>query len=885
MKTLYLIFAFTFISLLKMSAQSVPPVIVWKRTLGGSGDDYAHALIKAGNNSILVGGSSKSNDGFVTGHHGSLDSTDAWVVNLTESGAVIWQKSFGGNGNEIFYGLTATNDGGYIAIGYNTLNGGDVLGNKGNKDVWVVKMNSLGDIQWQRSYGGSNNDVGYKIRQIASGGYIIVANSFSTDGDVSSNHGGGDIWVLEITSTGNIVWQKCYGGTLSDEGYDIRVTPDNGYMLAIESNSTNGDFVSKVGGFLLKINSTGVISWIKDGIPGARSVKPRSNDGFIASARNNTGSPWNSSRAMLVRDTLLVYYNSIISGYNTHNTFDPALGGFINFSDSVNIFLSNTFDLFYSPPGHNNREAHLVGGKFSSVGTRTWEKGYGGTGNDSFDDIIPLNTEGDFMVAGSTSSNDFDVSDNNGMTDFWIVKFTASNIIKGIAFFDLNKNGVKEATEPNADNSWVTTVGSRYTKSSYTNNGQFLIDVDTGTFVTSMQINKPYYTIVPVSHQTIFNNLDNSIDSIKFAVQPIPGKKDYKINLLTLTPARPGFNVTYKVQYENTGTDTLMNKQVKLVKDKRFSFLSAQPVQNIINGDTVIWNVTSLLPGDTAGIVIQLKLAVPPAANNGDTLLSRAVIDSIGDLVPSDNNSLLRQFATGSYDPNDKLSSAGTFIRKEDVVAGKSFSYIIRFQNTGTDTAFNILIHDTLDTKLDWNSIQMISASHPYQFAVKDGRYCTWTFSNIQLPDSTTNLIQSNGYIAFSIKPKSTLVANDVISNKASIYFDYNLPIVTNTTFTTVVPDVITGIRDVQNTDMKLAVAPNPNAGQSILQISGKLIGKFELKVIDNTGRIILNQALTRNNIAETLQVPVNLQQLPAGVYYIQLQQKEKMWWQKIILQ
>lgn len=160
-----------------------------------------------------------------------------------------------------------------------------------------------------------------------------------------------------------------------------------------------------------------------------------------------------------------------------------------------------------------------------------------------------------------------------------------------------------------------------------------------------------------------------------------------------------------------------------------------------------------------------------------------------------------------------------------------------------------------------------------------------WFFDNIKLPDSTTNLARSIGYVAFRIKPKSSLAVNDIIRNKASIYFDYNLPIVTNTANTIVSIETTTGVREMQNNEMKLVLGPNPANGYSLLQISGKLTGKFELRMMDNNGRIVLQQTITRNSIAETVQVPLQLNQFSSGVYYIQLQQKEKSWWQKVVVQ
>jgi uncharacterized repeat protein (TIGR01451 family) len=141
----------------------------------------------------------------------------------------------------------------------------------------------------------------------------------------------------------------------------------------------------------------------------------------------------------------------------------------------------------------------------------------------------------------------------------------------------------------------------------------------------------------------------------------------------------------------------------------------------------------------------------------------------------------LKQIVIGSFDPNDKTEANAGIITPAQVTQGDYLNYLIRFQNTGTDTAFNITVRDTLENRLDWNSLQMISASHTYQLAIEDGNKLTWQFNNIKLPYTGIDEPNIHGYIAYRIKPKSTVLVGDTIKNTAGIYFDYNLPIATNT--------------------------------------------------------------------------------------------------------
>jgi len=147
---------------------------------------------------------------------------------------------------------------------------------------------------------------------------------------------------------------------------------------------------------------------------------------------------------------------------------------------------------------------------------------------------------------------------------------------------------------------------------------------------------------------------------------------------------------------------------------------------------------------------------------------------------------LVKQFVQGSFDPNDKAENHGGGIAPAQIAAGEYLNYLIRFQNTGTDAAFNITIRDTLDAKLDWSTFEMVSASHPYQLQINNSNQMAWVFNNINLPYSAIDEPGSHGYIAYRIKPKSNPGIGAAIANRASIYFDFNLPVQTDFAMTIV---------------------------------------------------------------------------------------------------
>ena len=241
-----------------------PPSIQWQKTLGGPGGDHAQSIIQTLDGGYIVAGLCSSNGGNVTGNHGSRD---YWIVKLSTIGVIQWQKSLGGTSVDGANSICQTTDGGYVVAGYSNSNNGDVTGNHGSQDYWIVKLSSTGIIQWQKSLGGTSNEEANSIYQTTDGGYIVAGYSFSSDGDVTGNHGSRDYWIVKLTSTGIIQWQKSLGGTGSDIALSIKQTLDGGYIIAgLSTTFNNGDVTSSHGSgdyWIVKLSSTGVILWQK----------------------------------------------------------------------------------------------------------------------------------------------------------------------------------------------------------------------------------------------------------------------------------------------------------------------------------------------------------------------------------------------------------------------------------------------------------------------------------------------------------------------------------------------------------------------------------------------------------------------------------------------
>jgi uncharacterized repeat protein (TIGR01451 family) len=285
-----------------------------------------------------------------------------------------------------------------------------------------------------------------------------------------------------------------------------------------------------------------------------------------------------------------------------------------------------------------------------------------------------------------------------------------------------------------------------------------------------------YYSAIPNSRFVNILTTDTLIRVLPFALQ-----KSIFIDSLAIkiTPinwaARPGFTYPFLVQYENVGSNTV-NANINITYNTTALDYdsSSTTVTPTVGNLQLVRN--SFTPGSQGAFVSYFKVK-PSASLLGTNLKTWASISG-GTALATDTT--IRVIG-GSYDPNDKLATPQ--LTTTQVAEGQFINYTIRFQNTGTDTAFTVVIADTLNSLLQANTFEMLGSSHNCKTIIQDNKIY-FEFRNILLPDSTTNLIGSNGFVNFRIKPISSVALNTSIPNKAAIYFDYNEPIITNTAST-----------------------------------------------------------------------------------------------------
>lgn len=451
MKTkLVALFAFL-MSLVVFSQQA--PAIQWQKSYGGTLFEYAYAMEQTADGGYVVTGYASSNDGDVTGTHNS-PYPDYWVIKSDNDGVLQWQKTFGGSNNDVAYSIAQTTDGGYILAGWSSSVNGDVTGHHGSttySDYWVVKIDGAGNLQWQKSLGGLNIDEARSIIQTSDGGYLVVGYSYSQDYDVSSNHGASDIWVVKLNATGDMVWEKSLGGSNYEFGWCVREI-SGGFIIAGSTLSNDGDVTGSHGGpglygdfWIVKIDTAGTILWQRalggSGDEMATSIEPTSDGGYIAAGMSNSNDGDVSGNhgdfdywIVKLDETGIIEWQKSLGGSGIDRALDirqTTDGGYIVTG------MSNSNNDGDVTGNHGGNDYWIV--KLDNLGEIEWQKSLGGSGEYDFSYGIRQDADGGYVIAGSSDSNDGDVTGNHGEGDFWVVKLWGD---RACAVWDLESSEV-----------------------------------------------------------------------------------------------------------------------------------------------------------------------------------------------------------------------------------------------------------------------------------------------------------------------------------------------------------------------------------------------------------------------------------------------------------
>ena len=438
-KLIIILLIFVFLS---NNAFSQRFAIEWQQCYGGSSGDGGEEMIRLADSTYIIFGGSGSDDGDISFAHGE---NDIWLVKTDSYGNLLWEKTIGGSDDDSPNNFYITTEGNYIISGETFSNDGDISGNHGGLDYWVAKTDSLGNIIWQRCLGSSVNDYQEQMVIDDMGNIYVIGGSHGDDGDITDPHGFVDFWIVKLNTDGELLWDRSLGGTITDWGQCISPTPDGGYIVGGATDSPDGDVecentsITQFDMWIVKLDSLNNIQWqqcyggsefdnaidIKTTDDGGYIIAgiTKSNDGDVSGFHGVAGE---SADLWIVKiDNLgTIEWQRCLGG--TENEGSPEITIMEDGSYLINAHTySNNGDVSgnHSYPGYFS-DGWLV--KLSNDGELLWQQCFGSLTGDGIGDVYVI-SDTEMMLVGGASNQSGDVEcDLNtapgGYTDLWMFK-------------------------------------------------------------------------------------------------------------------------------------------------------------------------------------------------------------------------------------------------------------------------------------------------------------------------------------------------------------------------------------------------------------------------------------------------------------------------------
>ncbi|TRW23923.1 BspA family leucine-rich repeat surface protein [Flavobacterium zepuense] len=578
---------------------------------------------------------------------------------------------------------------------------------------------------------------------------------------------------------------------------------------------------------------------------------------FQADSFNQPLNNWNVSAltemTMMFRNADL--FNQPLNNWDVSNV--TQMGSFVEYATSFNQDLSDWnfnpdvdyFNMGYTALDTQNYDALLL--RFAQLGLQNKSMGaYGISYCDSGVREYLIN-ELEWNIADDTLGEE-----------------CGGNTITGNVLFDSDANGCDSA-DITANNFLVTANNGEFTYSTITSNGEYDLHIMEDTYNVGLLNVPSYYAVTPPSSEVSFTGFGNE-QELNFCLTANQSVNDLNITLLPLNEARPGFESNYRLIVQNIGTLPTNGTIAGLSYNETIqTFVTSSQAPSTATTNGLNFDLGTLQPFESQIIDITMQTFTPPTVNGGEIInFVAAVTPNTADLTPDDNTFIYDQDVVNSYDPNDKTVLQGSDIYMEQT--GGYLDYIIRFQNTGSASAITVRIEDLLHENLDWATFQPITASHAYTVEVTDGNKVKFIFNNINLPHEAANEPASHGFIAYKIKPVGNIQVGDMITGQAGIFFDYNLPIITNSADTQVVETLGINKRNLQT----IALYPNPAHLKVNLDMPDGIQAEG-IKIFNLQGVEILSQGLVQNAI--------DVSNLSSGIYIVKIQTNKGFFTNRLI--
>lgn len=647
------------------------------------------------------------------------------------------------------------------AFGANGVYAAD-LDNDGDYDVVSASYND-NKIAWYENLGGGNFSA-QKIIGLSYRAERVHIDDIDNDGDND---------VVSISSVGRVIFHKNLGsGVFAQNDTIVKFNSGSDIFIADLNNDGLKDIIASSSGTSANIYWSenlggGIFNTIPDTIGGQYLAQS-----IFASDYDNDG------------DIDVFSVGHITTGVAPIQVFENL--GVGNFAPSIVVDNLNRIKYIYVDDidGDGFDDILTVNGS-SKV---SWYKN-NGVGSFGVEKVISYNVNFPLCVITSDLDND---GDNDVISSSfldnkiaWYENFYSNPKLKGTVFYDNNQNGTLDSTEVGLSfiqTNLQPTSGYNFTDSL----GNYFHSAYVGVSYVLSYLPFPKWGLTTDSstYNVQLSTSNQIIDSLNFGFYP-----DTIITKIqsSLTGAFPRCNdtVNYWINIQNQGT-TVPNGVIHLQLNDSISFISAATTPDSINGQNIYWNYDSLFFFSSE--MINLQVQMPPFTSMGDTLTSYLTVnelDTFNNIVYT-NIDTLEQILVCAYDPNDKSVTPKGVGMDGFIPQNQELEYLIRFQNTGNDTAITVMIRDQLDENLDWSTLQPIASSHNMQVWIEQDGKAVFKFENIMLPDSNVDFIGSQGFVKFSIQPDTGLAPLTPIYNTANIYFDYNPAVITNTVLNTI---------------------------------------------------------------------------------------------------
>jgi uncharacterized repeat protein (TIGR01451 family) len=420
----------------------------------------------------------------------------------------------------------------------------------------------------------------------------------------------------------------------------------------------------------------------------------------------------------------------------------------------------------------------------------------------------------------------------------------APQIVSGIVYYDANNNGSRDIGEPGVPNVMIHSQNSgTYAMSGVT--GSFNMSFNGIEDQLTVEVNNPQYSALPQNF-TVSN-----FDEILIGIQINGSIADLEVDAILNSPFRPGFSTTVTAIIRNQGNVSQGGEcTFKIPEQATFTNTSVTPSSE--TDSTVTWTIGNLNAFETRYINMQLLTDVTAAL--GDTAVFELNFNAANSDNNLENNSVTNaSIIVGAYDPNDKTCYRGELVTPTQLSANNEFEYLIRFQNTGTFYAENVVIQDTISSYFDLATMRIIASSDTMNVTFGENNLVNFNFPLIFLPDSTTNEPESHGFVKYAIRTKPDLQLGTVLRNTAYIYFDFNQPIITNTTET--LYDLPSSIE--LNDEKNVFVYPNPT--NATIKLIGYSDQKITVSLSDLSGKIV--------SVKNCVNGELDLSKLNPGIY------------------